>query len=123
MINKAARPCAENQETQEFFQCIKQDYITKLNLQGLTCLPIFLYNLLSKEFPQFSLCQNEEKVGQSYVTYSDLIVNYTLLNQEELKCRNPCITETLTTLPSTLKVTGEMLINNLRRVLIEINRK
>ena len=113
MINKAARPCAENLETQEFFQCIKQDYITKLNLQNLTCLPIFLYNLLSKEFPQFSLCQDEEKVGQSYVTYSDLIVNYTLLNQEELKCRNPCITETLTTLPSTLKVTGEMLINNL----------
>ena len=122
MINKAARPCAENQEKAEFFQCIKQDYITKLNLQGLTCLPIFLYNLLSKEFPQFSLCQDEEKVEQSYVTYSDLIVNYTLLNQEELKCRNPCITETLTTLPSTLKVTGEMLINNLRRVLIKINK-
>ena len=111
MINKAVTPCAENQKSEKFFQCIKQHYITKLNFQGLTCLPIFLYNLLSTEFPQYSLCQSEEKVKQSYVAYSDLIVNYTLLNQEKLKCRNPCITETLTTLPSTLKVTGEIPIN------------
>ena len=52
LVNKKIRPCEENHDMLEFFDCFKKEFVDVLNkFSNQKCFPIYVYEFMIELFP------------------------------------------------------------------------
>ena len=104
-MDKKSKSCGNNINLAKFINCIKEDFIEKLNKTTFRCLSFYEHNIMKKNYPNFPVC-NASKSYQSYEFFISKIIDGYAKNEKNLKCQSPCVIDEVTYNSAFAKSTG-----------------
>ena len=105
LVDKKSKSCGNNINLAKFINCLKEDFIEKLNKTTFRCLSFYEHNIMKKNYPNFPVC-NASKSYQSYEFFISKIIDGYAKNEKNLKCYSPCVIDEVTYNSAFAKSTG-----------------
>ena len=75
--------------------CLKEDFVERLNKTTLQCLSFYEYNIMRKKFPNIPVC-NASLSHKSHELFIEMIESYGGVPKQKLRCKKACIVEDVT---------------------------
>ena len=85
--------------------CLKEDFVERLNKTTFQCLSFYEHNIVRKKFPNIPVC-NASLSHKSHELFIEVIESYRGVPKQKLKCKKPCIVEDVTYNSAFSKSTG-----------------
>ena len=104
-VNKSFKPCGEGINLDKHIDCLKEDFVERLNKTTFQCLSFYEYNIMRKKFPNIPVC-NASLAHKSHELFIEVIESYRGVLKQKLKCKKPCIVEDVTYNSAFSKSTG-----------------
>ena len=89
----------------KFVDCLKEDFIERLNKTTFQCLSFYEHNILKKKIPHVPVC-NASLASKSHELFLEVIESYAVITKEKQRCNLPCIIEDVTYNSAFSKGTG-----------------
>ena len=102
---------------EKFIDCLKEDFIERLNQTTFQCLSFYEHTILKKKFPYVPVC-NASLAYKSHELFLEVISNYAgFFSKEKRRCNQPCIIEDVTYNSAFSKGTGTYINKNYKLLL------
>ena len=85
--------------------CLKEDFVERLNKTSFQCLSFYEHNILRKKFPNIPVC-NASLTHKSHELLIEVIESYGGMPKQNLRCKKPCIVGDVTYNSAFTKSTG-----------------
>ena len=85
--------------------CLKEDFVERLNKTTFQCLSFYEHNIVRKKFPNIPVC-NASLSHKSHELFIEMIESYGGDPKQKLRCKKPCIVEDVTYNSAFSKSTG-----------------
>ena len=105
-VRKNSKPCGEGLNLDKFIDCLKEDFIERLNKTTFQCLSFYEHNIFKTKFPHYPVC-NASQAYRSHELFLEMIDNYARSPAKIMqRCIRPCIIGDVTYNSAFAKSTG-----------------